>query len=326
MDGVLIVAILVFASIAQATWVATAPTHKELSFAAQRLASFAIRPAAMELEQGVDVTRKRRQGRFPFLERLLERLNVADRLGNQLLHSGIPLRAGEFFFIMIVCATIAAFVGLLLGSRLVGGFLASGMGAIVGFLAPLMWLKMKEAQRIDQFESALPDVLDLIAGSLRAGYGIAHGLDTVARDGSGPTAEEFGQVLMELNLGRDLDVALVALSQRINSEDARLLATAIGVQRRSGGNLIEVFSQMSGVMRERLRLRRDVRVITTAPRVSGYVVALLPVATVAFMFLTTRYYADTLLNEPMGRVAMAVGGVLVLIGLYLNHRIAKVDM
>src|SRR5207253_6067738 len=132
--------------------------------------------------------------------------------------------------------------------------------------------------------------------------------------------------LQELNLGADLDEALARLLVRVDSEDARLLTTAVAVQRRTGGNLIEVLAQMSTTLRERDRLRRDVRVITTAPRVSGYVVALLPLLTVVGMYVTSRYYIDTLLAEPMGRIAAAVGGMLVLVGLFLNHRIAQVDM
>jgi tight adherence protein B len=112
----------------------------------------------------------------------------------------------------------------------------------------------------------------------------------------------------------------------VTSEDARLLATAVGVQRRTGGNLIEVLGQMGFTLRERERLRRDVRVLTTAPRVSGYVVALLPVLTTISMYITSRYYIDTLLSEPLGRVAAVVGAGLVLLGLFLNHRIAQVDM
>jgi tight adherence protein B len=165
-----------------------------------------------------------------------------------------------------------------------------------------------------------------VTGALRAGYGLEYGFDLVAREGSPPCSEEFGQILQELNLGGDLEEALARLILRINSEDARLLATAVAVQRRTGGNLVEVLGQMSQMLRERERLRRDVRVITTAPRVSGYVVALLPLLTVAAMYVTSRYYIDTLFSEPIGRVAAAVGGVLVLIGLYLNHRIAQVDL
>jgi tight adherence protein B len=111
----------------------------------------------------------------------------------------------------------------------------------------------------------------------------------------------------------------------VDSDDVRLLATAVAVQRRTGGNLVEVLGQLSGVMRERQRLRRDLRVITTAPRVSGYVVGLLPIFTIGMMFLTSRYYVDVLFSEPLGILATAVGGVLVLIGLFANRRIATLD-
>jgi tight adherence protein B len=133
-------------------------------------------------------------------------------------------------------------------------------------------------------------------------------------------------VLQELNLGADLDEALARLLLRVDSEDARLLTTAVAVQRRTGGNLIEVLVQMSATLRERDRLRRDVRVITTAPRVSGYVVALLPVLTVGAMYITSRYYVEALISDPIGRIAALTSGVLCAVGLFLNHRIADVNL
>src|SRR5207253_74807 len=207
-----------------------------------------------------------------------------------------------------------------------GGPLSAVAGALVGLVAPIGWLRYRVGQRKGAFEQGLPEVLDRVSAALRAGYGLEYGLDLVAREGSGPCSEEFGQILQELNLGGDLEEALARLILRVESEDARLLSTAVAVQRRTGGNLVEVLMQMAGMLRERDRLRRDVRVITTAPRVSGYVVALLPLLTVVAMYVTSRYYIDTLLAEPMGRIAAAVGGMLVLVGLFLNHRIAQVDM
>jgi tight adherence protein B len=190
----------------------------------------------------------------------------------------------------------------------------------------MLWLRLRIGSRRQKFEEDLADALDLVAGSLRAGYGLEHGLDTVSREGSGPCAEEFGQILQELTLGADFEVALNRLADRVESEDSQLLVTAVSVQRRTGGNLVEVLSQMSGVIRERQRVRRDVKVITTAPRVSGYVVALLPLVTAGFMFIVSRYYIDTLLNSTIGRLALVAAVVLVLIGLFLNHRIARVEM
>jgi tight adherence protein B len=223
-------------------------------------------------------------------------------------------------------ATVLGLAGALLGWQSFGGPLAALAGGMIGFVVPLGWLRYRVGQRRNAFEQGLPEALDRVTGALRAGYGLEFGFDLVAREGAPPCSEEFGQILQELNLGGDLEEALARLILRINSEDARLLATAVAVQRRTGGNLVEVLGQMSQMLRERERLRRDVRVITTAPRVSGYVVALLPLLTVVAMYVTSRYYIDTLFSEPMGRVAAAVGGLLVLIGLYLNHRIAQVDL
>jgi tight adherence protein B len=188
------------------------------------------------------------------------------------------------------------------------------------------WLRYRIGQRRSAFEQTLPEALDRVTGALRAGYGLEYGFELVARDGTPPCSEEFGQILQELNLGGDLDEALARLVLRMPSEDAHLLATAVAVQRRTGGNLVEVLGHMGQILRERERLRREVRVLTTAPRVSGYVVALLPLLTVVVMYFTSRYYVDTLLSEPIGRLAAGTAAALVVIGLFLNHRIAHVDL
>jgi tight adherence protein B len=236
------------------------------------------------------------------------------------------MRAGEFLCLQIAVAGVAGLVAQVALRSQFGRLLPAVAAAALGYIAPLVWLRLKRSRRLAQFERELPENLDLIAGSLRAGYGISHGLELVAREKPGPSGDEFGQVLQELNLGADLDEALARLVERVGGEDARLLATAVAIQRRTGGNLVEVLDQMSGVVRERLRLRNDVRVITTAPRVSGYFVALLPVFVVVMMAFTSPYYVQMLYTEPLGRVLAGFSGVLTLIGLFLNSRIARVEL
>jgi tight adherence protein B len=197
---------------------------------------------------------------------------------------------------------------------------------LLGFLAPLFWLRIKRGQRLKQFEQDLPDALDLIGSSLRAGYGVVHGFEIVSRENAGPCGEEFGQVLQEVTLGSELDSALARINDRVDSEDARLLATAVAVQRRTGGNLVDVLAQMAHVLRERQRLRREVHVITTAPRVSGYVVGMLPLGLMVGMYFLSRYYLEMLFDEPIGRLALLGSVVLVIIGLMLNRRISSVEM
>jgi tight adherence protein B len=326
-DQTALISALVFLLIVQAVLLAGGTSRmSQRERVAQRLSSYTLPSWEGGLQASIMVLRRRRYSRFPWLDDVLARFDMADGLSRQLQQAGLPVRGGEFLFLQLIVATIGGLAGALLGWQTFGGPSAALAGAVLGLLAPLGWLRYRVGQRRSAFEQGLPEALDRVTGALRAGYGLEYGFDIVAREGIPPCSEEFGQILQELNLGGDLEEALARLIQRVNSEDARLLATAVAVQRRTGGNLIEVLGHMAQMLRERERLRRDVRVVTTAPRVSGYVVALLPLLTVAAMFVTSRYYIDTLLSEPMGRIAAAVGGALVLIGLYLNHRIAQVDL
>jgi tight adherence protein B len=326
MDQSILIALLVFLLVAQAILLVGTTSYGEHERVVDRLSAYTLPAFRGPLGIGMSVLRRRRYSRFPFLDAILARVDVSDGLSLQLQQAGVPLRGGEFLFVQLVLATLAGLAGIIVGWDFAGGPLIGIVGAFVGFIAPVVWLRTRVGARRTAFEHGLPDSLDRITGALRAGYGLEYGFDLVARESSGPCAEEFGQVLQELNLGGDLEEALARLVQRVSSEDARLLATAVAVQRRTGGNLVEVLGQMGIMLRERERIRRDVRVITTAPRVSGYVVALLPLLTTAAMYLTSRYYIETLLSDPIGRLAAMAGAGLVVLGLFLNHRIAQVDL
>ena len=326
MDQSILVAALVFLLVTQAIMLAGTVSYGERERVADRLTAYTVPTFERTLASTMSVLRRRRYSRFPVLDAILARVDVSDSLPLRLQQAGLPLRGGEFLFVQLVIATVAGLAGVIIGWDPLGGPWAGLAAAVAGFIAPMVWLRMRVSARRAAFEQSLPDALDRITGALRAGYGLEYGFDLVARESSGPCAEEFGQILQELNLGGDLEEALARLVQRITSEDARLLATAVAVQRRTGGNLVEVLGQMSSMLRERERLRREVRVITTAPRVSGYVVALLPLVTTVAMYFTSRYYIETLLSDPIGKIAAAIGGCLMLVGLFLNHRIAQVDL
>jgi tight adherence protein B len=326
MDQTVLITLLVFLLVVQAVWAVIGTSSGERERAARRLSTYTVPTWEGGLNARLNVLRRRRYSRFPVLDAILLRFDLADETTRRLQQAGLPLRAGEFLFLQLVIATIGGLVGALIGAETLGSAPAALVGLVLGLFAPLAWLRLRIMQRLGAFEQGLPEALDRVNGALKAGYGIEYGLDLVARDGTGPAAEEFGQVLQEINLGADLEEALARLIVRIDSEDARLLATAVAVQRRTGGNLIEVLSQMSNTLRERERIRRDVRVITTAPRVSGYVVALLPLFTIVAMYFTSRYYIDALIGDPLGRLAAAASIALCGIGLYINHRIADVNL
>ena len=326
MNQAILISALVFLLVVQAIMLATTGKVGERERIAHRLVKYTVPAWDNGLQARISILRRRRYSRLPLLDDILARFDLADGISRQLQQAGLPVRAGEFLFLQLVSGTIGGLVGALLGWEAFGGPLAAIALAVIAFAAPFAWLGYRVSQRTRAFEDGLPEALDRVTGALRAGYGLEYGFDLVAREGAPPCSQEFGQILQELNLGGDLEEALARLVQRVSSEDAKLLATAVAVQRRTGGNLVEVLGQMAQMLRERERLRRDVRVITTAPRVSGYVVALLPLVTLVVMYFTSRYYVDTLLSDPIGRLAAMAGAGLVVLGLFLNHRIAQVDL
>jgi tight adherence protein B len=328
MTGVVLVTLLVFGLILQAAWLATDGLREREATTgpARRVEEYTTIVWDDPALGASAIRRRQRFSRLPWLDAVLARFNMADSLSRDLMKAGVAMRAGEFLFIQLLTTTVAGFAAFLLLSAQFGGLLPIVIAGLIGFFAPLAWLRSRRNKRLAQFDQDLPDALDLIAGSLRAGYGIVHGFELVARENDGPCGQELGQVLQEVQLGAELDSALARITDRVESEDARLLATAVAVQRRTGGNLVDVLGQMAHVLRERQRLRREVSVITTAPRVSGYVVSLLPVLVMTGMFFLSRYYVQMLFDEPIGRMALVGSGVMVVIGLFLNRRIASVEM
>jgi tight adherence protein B len=273
-DQPILIATLVFLLVAQAVILATTGRVGDREKIAHRLTKYTVPTWEGGLQTRISVLRRRRYSRLPWLDAVLARLDLQDGISRQLQQAGLPMRAGEFLFLQLVMATVGGLIGALVAWEAFGGPLAALVLAIVGFVIPIAFLRVKVAQRKSAFEHGLPEALDRVTGALRAGYGLEYGFDLVARDGSPPCSEEFGQILQELNLGGDLEEALARLVARIDSEDARLLATAVAVQRRTGGNLVEVLGQMAQMLRERERLRHlhgpdAARARATAPRRAG---------------------------------------------------------
>src|SRR5713101_9968696 len=240
------------------------------------------------------ILRRHRLSRFQFLEGLLKRLDLARRLSRDLRSAGLQIQAAAFLFVQLVVTTVAGFGAFLALPNVMAGVAPAAGAALLGFMAPMVWLRGARGKRLKQFEVDLPDVLDLLAGSLRAGYSTPDGLEIVARENTGVCGEEFAEVVQELNLGADMDAALGRLIERVPSEDARLLVAAIAVQRRTGGNLVDVLKQLGRTLRERRRLREDIHVLTTQPRVSGYVASVIPLLLIAAQYFLSRKSFDVL--------------------------------
>jgi tight adherence protein B len=329
MIGVVLLTLLVFALVGQAAWLASdAMRDREpaLSDAAKRIVDYSRITWETPEVDATSILRRQRLSRFSWLEKLLGRFDLAHRLSRDLRGAGLHVQAGEFLFIQLVMTTVAGFAAFLALQSIYGGIAPAAGAALLGFVAPMVWLRGKRAKRLTQFEAELPDTLDLLAGSLRAGFSTPDAIEIIARENTGVSAEEFAEVVQELNLGADLDAALGRLIERMPSEDARLLISAIAVQRRTGGNLVDVIKQLARTLRDRRRLRDDIRVLTTQPRVSGYVVGAIPPVMVAVLYFLAPKSFNILITDPTGRMALVASAVLVVLGLFLSARISKIDV
>jgi len=277
--------------------------------------------ASNQRSSTVEVLRVERPPLIKQLDLLVEGTSAAEGLSVELMRADLPLRPGEFVAIRIVVAlalfAIAYFVS--------GNVLISIVMLPLSYIAIRVYVKHRQQARIDAFERQLPEAIDLLNTSLKSGFGLLQGLETIAREMPRPIKDEFSQVVRDMSVGMQLDDALQAMCGRVPSHDAYLLVTAVMIHRAVGGNLSEVLSGIAQTIRARLRIRAEVHALTTTPRVSSYVVAGLPFLVFALMYMVNPPYILLLFTTGVGRVMLAIGGSLMAIGMFVSQRVIQVD-
>jgi len=244
------------------------------------------------------------------------------KLSRRLEQAAWPLRNGEFLMLITV---LALAVGLLVGTlvNVLGGIL---LGVLAG-LVPIGIMNRKRQKRHDRFLAALPDTLQLMAGSLRAGYGVLQAIDTVAKESGPPTSEEFGRVLTEARLGMPVEDALADMAERIENDDFRWVVLAINIQREVGGNLAELLDTVAEVLREREMLRRQIKVLSAEGRLSSYVLIGLPIFLAIYLILVNPDYIATLVTSGLfGWLLVGGAVVLMLIGVIWIRNLIKIEV
>jgi tight adherence protein B len=172
----------------------------------------------------------------------------------------------------------------------------------------------------------LPDILSILASSLRAGHSFLQGLDAVGREIGGPGGEEFGRLTAEIRLGKTVDTALIDLAERIGSDDFRWAVLAVTVQREVGGNLAEVLDTVADTMRERDQIRRQVEVLSAEGRLSLYILAGLPIVIGLYLALVNPEYISLLFSTQLGLVMIVTATCLEILGVYWMRKVVKIDV
>lgn len=259
--------------------------------------------------------------RFRSLERLANGFGFGEKLQILLLRSDVPISVGEFTAILLGLAGL----GFLIGAMRAGLFVGIGV-ALVLCVLPFLYLKQRQGRRRNAFANQLPDVLTLLVGSLRAGYGLSQAIELVAREIPEPASKEFQRVIRAMSLGLPLQKALESMAERVESDDLDLVVTAISVQYEMGGNLSAVLDNISETIRQRVRVLREVKVLTAQQRMTGNILAGLPIfLAVALSFISPGYF-NTFFEPGWPRLLPLAAGVMMGIGFMIIRKIVNIKV
>ncbi len=200
------------------------------------------------------------------------------------------------------------------------------IGAAIGGLVPFLIIRVRRGRRLDAFEAGLPDAIDLLARAIRAGHPLSSGLQMVADETQEPVAGEFRRAFEEQRFGLPFDDAVTAMADRVALVDVRILVTAILIQRLVGGNLAEVLDNLATVIRKRFVIRRQLRTYTAQGRISGYVLALLPIVVGIVIYFMNPEYTRVLFEHPIGRFMLVTAALMQIVGYLWIRKIVNIEI
>ena len=237
---------------------------------------------------------------------LLEKLtNQLPAVSDYLEQADVRLRPSKFVFLCCICFA----GGILIGIFSPAPFILAPLIGIVFAGLPIGWLAIKRKRRLAKFGTQLPSALELLSRSLRAGHSLNAGFGLIASETQAPLATEFGRAFEEQNFGIPLDEAIENMANRVPNMDLRFFATAVILQRQTGGDLAEILDKISGLIRERLQIHGQIQALTGEGRMSGAVLLALPPVLFVVMLKLNYDYVMTLFRDPLGR-NMLIGGLI----------------
>jgi tight adherence protein B len=268
--------------------------------------------------------------------RVMEKRDWGADLARELARADLVLKPSEYLAMRFsVIAAVPAFV-FILGSTVVPALsspLAPVVGIVVGWWLPRFWINHRKGRRIKAFNGGLADTITLIANALRSGSSFLQAIEMVVREAQPPISTEFGRVIREVNLGLPFEQALANMVRRVRSDDLELMATAISVQHQVGGNLAEILDSIAYTIRERVRIMGEIKSLTAQQRMSGYVVALLPIGLVGILTVIAPKFMEPMfmkppemLGVPMGVIILVIGGVMMGLGFFFIRKIVAIEV
>ena len=269
------------------------------------------------------------------LNRVVEQRDFGANLARDIARADLKIKPSEF--LALWAASIFGipflFILLSLGLPALRTPLALLAGAFIGFLLPRFWLGRRKSGRLGAFNKQLPDTITLLANGLRAGSSFLQAVELVVRESRPPVSTEFSRVIREVNLGLPFEQAMENMVRRVRSEDLELMATAINIQHTVGGNLAEILDSIAYTIRERIRIKGEIRTLTAQQRLSGYVVGFLPIALAGFLFVAAPNFMAPMFAKPpeafglpLGVVILLAGGFMMFLGFMFIRKIVDIEV
>lgn len=271
-------------------------------------------------EQSISIVKDRLLSKTPMMQRVLLQMPRVGAMDRLLQQSGVTWSVSDFLGL-----TLFAFLAALFGaSYLPMPWLFRLVIAAVVALLPYLYVTRAKAKRLDRIEQQLPDAMDLMGRALRAGHAFPTALKMVGDEMSDPIAAEFRIAFDEVNFGIAMPDALMNLATRVPSTDLRYFVIAVLIQRETGGNLSELLASISAIIRDRLKLMGQVKVLSAEGRMSAWVLGLLPFGAALMIQLTNPKFLEVLYTDPGGRKMLAVVGVMMVLGVLAMRKIINI--
>jgi tight adherence protein B len=279
------------------------------------------------LEEDKKVDSKESKGALTdWVNKRVEKSSFGDRISRELARADLKFKPGEYIALYVIAVVGGGLIAFLLGGRLL---LSALIGGGIGALLPRIYVKSQQAKRLTRFNDQLPDMLNLTVNGLRAGFSTLQAMEAVSKELPAPICDEFKRVVQEMQLGITMEKALANLLRRIPSQDLDFLITAINVQREVGGNLAEIMDVISYTIRERIRIKGDIRALTAQAIYSGRALALMPVGLLCILWFLNRSYVMEFFNKSnaiCGGIALASAILLITVGYFVMTRIANIEV
>lgn len=261
-----------------------------------------------------------------WLNTRLEKSSWGGSISRELARADLKLKPGEYLALMVIFAMGVGFISWYIFGR---SIIFAIPGAFVGSMLPRFYVRRQQGQRLIRFNNQLADMLNLMVNGLRAGYSSMQAMEAVSREMPPPISDEFRRVVQELQLGLSMERALDNLLRRIPSDDLDLVVAAMNVQREVGGNLAEILDTISHTIRERVRIKGEIRVLTSQVMYSGRFLAMMPILISLALFALNKPYMMQFFNPDtrlIGIPMLIVGGLMILAGYFVMVKIATIDV